>query len=42
VDAQREVNMARQKLVIAQAQKLMDVVQLFSATAADWRPAPTA
>jgi NodT family efflux transporter outer membrane factor (OMF) lipoprotein len=39
VDAQRTVSRARQALVQAQGQRYQDLVQLYTATAADWRMA---
>ena len=39
VDSQRTVSRARQALVQAQAQRYEDLVQLYAATAADWRSA---
>ena len=37
VVAQRQLNRARLSLVRAQGQRLIDIVKLFAATAADWR-----
>ncbi|HEY1447169.1 MAG TPA: efflux transporter outer membrane subunit [Caulobacteraceae bacterium] len=37
VEAQRQVDRARLDVVQAQAQKLMDIVELYAATATDWR-----
>ena len=42
IDAQRQLNRARRATVQAQGQQLADVVQLYTATAADWRTAQTA
>jgi NodT family efflux transporter outer membrane factor (OMF) lipoprotein len=36
IDAERGYNMARRSLVEAQAQRYLDMIQLFIATAADW------
>ena len=36
IDAERSYNMARRSLVQAQAQRYLDMIQLFIATAADW------
>jgi outer membrane protein TolC len=38
VDGQRQVSRARIALVQAQGRRLSDVVQLYTVTAADWRP----
>ena len=40
-DAQRQLSRARRSLVTAQGQLYADLVQLYVATAADWRPAAT-
>jgi outer membrane protein TolC len=37
VEAQRQVDQARLNVVQAQAQKLMDIVSLYAATATNWR-----
>ena len=37
VDAQRGVNRARRQLVEARGRQLQDLVELYAATAADWR-----
>jgi NodT family efflux transporter outer membrane factor (OMF) lipoprotein len=37
VDAQRQVDRARLDIVQAQSQKLLDVIELYAATATDWR-----
>jgi NodT family efflux transporter outer membrane factor (OMF) lipoprotein len=42
VNAQRQVDQARLDLVQAQSQKLLDIVQLYAATAADWRETASA
>jgi len=42
VNAQRQVDRARLDLVQAQSQKLLDTVQLYAATAADWRETASA
>ena len=42
IDAQRQFNRARRASVQAQGQRLSDLVQLFTATAADWRTTETA
>lgn len=42
VNAQRQVDRARLDLVQAQSQKLLDIVQLYAATAADWRETASA
>jgi NodT family efflux transporter outer membrane factor (OMF) lipoprotein len=42
VDAQRSLSRARTNLVAAQGQRLEDLVQLYTATAADWRATTTA
>ena len=39
VEAQRQVDQARLNVVQAQAQKLMDIVSLYAATATNWREA---
>jgi multidrug efflux system outer membrane protein len=39
VDAQRQLSRARRALAEVRAQKLSDMVSLYAATAADWRPA---
>lgn len=39
VDAQRRLSRARRALAEAEGQRLEDVVELYAATAADWRPA---
>jgi len=39
VDAQRQLSRARRAVAEAQGQKLADMVQLYAATAADWRSA---
>jgi NodT family efflux transporter outer membrane factor (OMF) lipoprotein len=39
IDAQRQLSRARLALAEAQAQRLSDLVQLYAATAADWRAA---
>ena len=38
-DAQRQLSRARRSLIQAQGQKYADLVQLYAATAADWREA---
>jgi NodT family efflux transporter outer membrane factor (OMF) lipoprotein len=38
VDAQRALSRSRTNLVAAQGQRLSDLVELYTATAADWRP----
>ncbi len=38
IDAQRELNRARQQTLAAQGRRLGDTVDLFTATAANWRP----
>jgi NodT family efflux transporter outer membrane factor (OMF) lipoprotein len=42
VDAQRALSRARSNLVAAQGNRLSDLVQLYTATAADWRATATA
>jgi NodT family efflux transporter outer membrane factor (OMF) lipoprotein len=42
VNAQRQVDHARLDVVQAQSQKLLDIVQLYAATAADWRETASA
>ncbi|HEX3699976.1 MAG TPA: efflux transporter outer membrane subunit [Phenylobacterium sp.] len=42
IDAQRQLNRARRATVQAQGQRLADFVQLYTATAADWRTTQTA
>ncbi|HEV2532154.1 efflux transporter outer membrane subunit [Phenylobacterium sp.] len=42
IDAQRTLNRARRNSVQAQGQRLSDLVQLYAATAADWRATQTA
>ncbi|MDB5495684.1 MAG: efflux system, outer rane lipoprotein NodT family [Phenylobacterium sp.] len=42
IDAQRQLNRARRASVQAEGQRLSDLVQLFTATAADWRTTETA
>ncbi len=42
VTAQRRLNMTRRDYVDAQASRLVDIVKLFTATAADWRTQNTA
>jgi NodT family efflux transporter outer membrane factor (OMF) lipoprotein len=39
VDAERQYNLARRQLVAQQAQRYLDVIQLFIATGADWTKA---
>jgi NodT family efflux transporter outer membrane factor (OMF) lipoprotein len=39
IDAERTYNMARRQLIAAQAQRYLDTIQLFIATAADWTKA---
>jgi len=41
VEAQRQVDRARLDVVQAQTQKLLDIVQLYAATATDWRDPAT-
>ena len=41
-NAQVQVDRARLQLVEARGQRLMDVIQLFAATASDWRENPPA
>jgi outer membrane protein TolC len=36
-DAQRQLNIALRGRIQAEGQKLTDIIQLFAATAADWR-----
>lgn len=38
VDAQRELNRARRETIVAKGRRLNDAVDLFTATAANWRP----
>jgi NodT family efflux transporter outer membrane factor (OMF) lipoprotein len=38
VDAQRELNRARNNTIIAQSRRYADLVSLFTATAANWKP----
>jgi NodT family efflux transporter outer membrane factor (OMF) lipoprotein len=38
-DAQRQLSRARRALIQAQGQQFLDLVQLYAATATDWRPA---
>ena len=38
IDAQRQVSRARRNLALAQGQRLEDIIQLYTATAADWHP----
>jgi NodT family efflux transporter outer membrane factor (OMF) lipoprotein len=42
IDAQRSLNRARRASVQAQGQRLSDLVELYTATAADWRTTQTA
>jgi NodT family efflux transporter outer membrane factor (OMF) lipoprotein len=42
IDAQRQLSRARRATVQAQGQRLSDLVQLYAATAADWRTSQTA
>jgi len=42
LDAQRQLNRARRASVQAEGQRLADLVQLYTATAADWRTTSTA
>ena len=42
IDAQRSLNRARRASVQAEGQRLSDLVQLYTATAADWRTTQTA
>jgi NodT family efflux transporter outer membrane factor (OMF) lipoprotein len=42
IDAQRQLNRARRASVQAEGQRLSDLVQLYTATAADWRTTETA
>jgi NodT family efflux transporter outer membrane factor (OMF) lipoprotein len=42
IDAQRQLNRARRASVQAEGQRLSDLVQLFTATASDWRTTETA
>jgi NodT family efflux transporter outer membrane factor (OMF) lipoprotein len=42
INAQRQVDRARLDLVQAKSQKLLDIVQLYGATAADWRETASA
>ena len=42
IDAQRTLNRARRASVQAEGQRLGDLVQLYTATAADWRTTQTA
>ncbi|HEY2483169.1 MAG TPA: efflux transporter outer membrane subunit [Caulobacteraceae bacterium] len=42
VNAQRQVDMARLDLVQARSQKLLDIVQLYAATATNWRETASA
>ena len=39
VDAQRQLNRARRDLIAAQARRMNDIVNLYAATAAQWKPA---
>ncbi|CAN7595316.1 efflux transporter outer membrane subunit [Phenylobacterium sp. LjRoot225] len=41
-DAQRQLSRARRALIQAQGQQFLDLVQLYAATATDWRPAASA
>lgn len=41
IDAERQLGRARRATVQAQGQKLIDIVELYTATAADWRAAQT-
>jgi outer membrane protein TolC len=36
-DAGRQLNLARRQKIEAQGQRLTDIIQLFAATASDWR-----
>jgi outer membrane protein TolC len=40
VEAQRRLDQARLDVVQAQSQKLMDVIELYAATATNWRETP--
>jgi multidrug efflux system outer membrane protein len=42
VDAQRQLSRTRRGLAMAQAQQFQDLVQLYAATAANYRPEPAA